>query len=98
MEYIFKDPNKLEDFYFLTKGMEKTKCKHDGPIAQEVIANYCYDKIIEKYGSVIPVTTKYTSLYEFGSMIDDRNMFHPVYSYNEWFQKEIPNDYYPFKK
>ena len=66
-DYVHKDYQRLENFYDLTSHLKKLPCSHDGYEAQEVIANYVYNQLISRYGTIISTTTKYLELKDFYS-------------------------------
>lgn len=87
---IYDDENKIKNFYELTRGMKVTHCKHDGPEAQHVVANYCYDKMIEKYKEIKPIKTNFIDLKTYAHRTDT-SRHSDVWTTNEWYQKEINN-------
>ena len=63
-EYVMSDAYKLEDFNRLTMNLPRLPCGHDGLEAQEVLAEYCYNEIIKRYGDVTHIAMPYTKLIE----------------------------------
>ncbi len=87
---IHKDVNKLKDFFEVTKGMDKTSCMHDGPKAQQVVADYCYAQLIEKYKEIIPIKTQFTTVRNFMEQTDVSQKYNPWHTH-AWIDKEYIN-------
>lgn len=86
---VYKDPNKVEDFYYLTKGMDKTACQHDGVMAQNVVAKYCYDTMLERFKEIKPINSNYVNLKKYVDSTDNS----PSYQFwlhvnNAWYNKD----------
>lgn len=64
-DYIENDISRLTNFNTLTRKLPKMPDNHDGYEAQYVLADYCYNEIISRYGEVKPVDLNYFKLAEF---------------------------------
>lgn len=85
---VHNDPCRLEYFYNLTKGLDTTECGHDGPKSQEVVAEYCYFKMLEKYQKIAPINANFLNLKTYVET-SDKSINHIIWENNLWYKKEI---------
>lgn len=90
--YVNYDPFHLGKLYFVTKDYPKAKDgSHDGPEAQVVLADYIYEKILQKYDNINVVKdADFIPLKNFPTSLKRR--FHQT---NKWYLYEM-NLPYPF--
>lgn len=62
---VMNDENRLTDFAEIVRDMPKLPGGHDGYEAQEILANYTYEEIINRYQTVEVVTAPFTTTTQF---------------------------------
>ena len=83
----YLDNNKIHDFHLLTRSLDKTTCQHDGLEAQHVVADYCYNMILEKYTKIIPIQSDYIDLKNYVANIDASPLNGPWFKH-AWYEKK----------
>lgn len=88
--FIDSHPNKLMNFNSITANMPKALDNgHDGPEAQEKLANYIFKQLVRRYGDVVPVEKEFLSLRNFPTDYEPR-----FKRRNQWWAYEMKKDYY----
>jgi hypothetical protein len=62
---VYITPNKIIDLSMLTSQYLPLECGHDGPEAQQFIADYIYEEAISRFSRVNSVAKPFTSLKEY---------------------------------
>jgi len=62
---VYNDPYRLMDFGIFSGNYTPLKCGHDGPEAQQAIANYAYDEAMARFGGINSVDKSFVSLKEY---------------------------------
>jgi hypothetical protein len=60
-DYITQNSNNIKRFFDITNKLPKLKCGHDTLETQHILADYCYQEMIDRYGEIIPVKMQHTS-------------------------------------
>lgn len=87
---INNDEFRVKDFFKLGTNFEKLPCGHESFEAQQVVADYCYNTMIEKYGNIIPVKTNYCTLKDYAYGQPDDYFNHGLWGYNNEWLKDKP--------
>lgn len=60
---VYEDNNRLENFNAIAEGYDKVLSGHFGPIAQQVLADYIFNCLLERYDfEIVPATNGFVDL------------------------------------
>lgn len=88
-ESVHNDFYRVKNFYQITSKSKKLPCGHDGIEAQHILADACYNILIEKFGEITTCNNDYLTLDEY-AYSQPGNFFHYVAwgSNDAWFKNK----------
>lgn len=92
-ESCHEDFYKVKDFFKISEFLDKTRCGHDGINSQNVIADYCYNMLLEKFGEINANTGNYNylSLDDYAYSQSGRYFHNAAWDINNAWLKIKPN-------
>lgn len=80
---FYKDENKILNFTQIVRRLQPLPCGHVAEMGNIAIANYIYEKLLERYKKIIPVESPYLKLMDFyeQTTLSRYDFHHWIYEY-----------------